>query len=738
MKNLLKVAVVALLLTMAFVVNSCSSGLDEIESLKNDNPELVETGNSISSESSRAVTSAELNEPLTLEFARDGKITITNPWSTLRYKKNDGNIIAAVDPNNPSVCTIKMSQGDKICFYAVKSENTYSKTMNIDSTSDCYLYGNIMSLVTFDTNTGNWDPNYKYLRESYTFCELFRENKHIKNHSSKQICLPANNLKDNCYCRMFESCTSLTTAPELPATNLAEACYAAMFYYCESLINVPKKLPATWLYKHCYMSMFFGCIALTTAPELPAQHLDTACYECMFYLCRSLTTAPKLPATTLASECYDSMFGDCYSLTEAPELPAKTLDWACYRDMFIYCTSLKKAPVLPATQLEERCYASMFFACRSLTTAPKLPATTLTDSCYRSMFENCTSLTNAPYLPADTLSKNCYEEMFKGCKNLNFIQCLATDISASECTKDWVYDVPVSGTFVKVTNAVWPTGNNGIPNGWTIKNIETKVPEYDEDPLTLEFIEDGTIKIINPWSTLMYSVNGENVVYISAINNSPFTITVKKGDKICFYAEKSENTYSKTMNINSTSDCYLYGNIMSLVTFDITSYTWNPKYKILHNSYTFAYLFEHNNHIKNHHSKQLLLPAETLTSYCYIGLFYACTSLTKAPSLPATTLNPFCYDSMFKGCSSLTNPPILPAKTLSNGCYQYMFKGCKNLNYIECLATDISAKDCTNSWVEGVSSSGTFIISLNTLLKWQRGNNGIPNNWTVIRSWPIF
>ncbi|SEQ93291.1 hypothetical protein SAMN04487977_1242, partial [Treponema bryantii] len=43
MKNLLKVAVVAFLLTMAFVVNSCSSGLDEISSLQNENPELVET-----------------------------------------------------------------------------------------------------------------------------------------------------------------------------------------------------------------------------------------------------------------------------------------------------------------------------------------------------------------------------------------------------------------------------------------------------------------------------------------------------------------------------------------------------------------------------------------------------------------------------------------------------------------------------------------------------------------------
>ena len=133
--------------------------------------------------------------------------------------------------------------------------------------------------------------------------------------------------------------------------------------------------------------------------------------------------------------------------------------------------------------------------------------------------------------------------MFKGCKNLNFIQCLATDTSASECTKDWVYDVSASGTFVNVTNTLWPTGNNGIPKDWTIKNIETNIPEYDEDPLTLEFIEDGKIIIKNPWNTLMYSINGEKLVDITAINNSSsFIITVKKGDKICFYAEKSENT----------------------------------------------------------------------------------------------------------------------------------------------------------------------------------------------------
>ena len=58
-----------------------------------------------------------------------------------------------------------------------------------------------------------------------------------------------------------------------------------------------------------------------------------------------------------------------------------------------------------------------------------------------------------------------------------------------------------------------------------------------------------------------------------------------------------------------------------------------------------------------------------------------------------------------------------------------MFNGCSQLNYIKCLATDISASDCTNNWVYGVASSGTFIRDANT--RWGVGENGIPNGWDV-------
>ena len=65
---------------------------------------------------------------------------------------------------------------------------------------------------------------------------------------------------------------------------------------------------------HCYYRMFDGCTSLTTAPSLPAITLATYCYSDMFGGCTSLTTAPSLPATTLANNCYGSMFTNCTNL----------------------------------------------------------------------------------------------------------------------------------------------------------------------------------------------------------------------------------------------------------------------------------------------------------------------------------------------------------------------------------------------------------------------------------------
>ena len=125
------------------------------------------------------------------------------------------------------------------------------------------------------------------------------------------------------------------------------------------------------------------------------------------------------------------------------------------------------------------------------------------------------------------------------------------------------------------------------------------------------------------------------------------------------------------------------------------------------------------------------LPATTLADYCYSSMFDTCEGLTTAPSiLPATTLAEGCYDYMFSYCTSLTTAPELPATTLTDYCYDYMFDGCTSLNYIKCLATDISASECTTRWVNGVASTGTFVKNPN-MSSWTTGTDGIPSGWTV-------
>lgn len=111
----------------------------------------------------------------------------------------------------------------------------------------------------------------------------------------------------------------------------------------------------------------------------------------------------------------------------------------------------------------------IFYGCTSLVSPPKLPNTTFIDEGYQALFKNCISLVNAPELPAPILSSYCYKSMFEGCSSLEKIVCLATDLSAESCLDNWVIGVATSGVFVKAPGVEWPTGDSGIPEGWTVE-----------------------------------------------------------------------------------------------------------------------------------------------------------------------------------------------------------------------------------------------------------------------------
>lgn len=123
------------------------------------------------------------------------------------------------------------------------------------------------------------------------------------------------------------------------------------------------------------------------------------------------------------------------------------------------------------------------------------------------------------------------------------------------------------------------------------------------------------------------------------------------------------------------------------------------------------------------------LPATTLANYCYYGMFSSCTQLTSAPTLPATTLANYCYQRMFSNCTSLTTAPALPATTLVSSCYSNMFLNCSNLSSITLGYTGNLVQTNFNNWVSGVqTTAGTFYYNGSDTT---RGVSAIPNNWTI-------
>ena len=308
-------------------------------------------------------------------------------------------------------------------------------------------------------------------------------------------------------------------------------------------------------------------------------------------------------------------------------------------------------------------------------------------------------------------------------------------------------------------------------------------------PLTFNILSAGTINWTASGSltkTIEYKLNdGEWTSITSNTGSSAPTITVNSGDKLQFRGNNTQyatgysvyNTFS-----GSTASFEVEGNIMSLIYGD--DFKNNSTINEDENNYTFVSLFRECANLVS--AENLVLPATTLAPYCYYGMFFWCTSLTTAPKLPATTLATECYLGMFDNCTSLTTAPELPATTLKYGCYSGMFAGCTslttapsvlpattlangcygrmfvyctslttapelpattladgcygnmfrncyNLNYIKCLATDISATNCTSDWVLGVASTGTFVKNPNMKI-WPVDENwydGIPRGWTV-------
>lgn len=294
-----------------------------------------------------------------------------------------------------------------------------------------------------------------------------------------------------------------------------------------------------------------------------------------------------------------------------------------------------------------------------------------------------------------------------------------------------VYNRPVvsgyitDGSGTPVSRPIIIPGADPNKTPFYIENINTSsitvtINRYSSAPtLTIQKSTDG--KTWSTWgstsSTLKVTVGGKKKLYLRCNANAWAT---------------SGNSYHK---ITCSNKFNVGGNIMSLLYG--SSFTGNETtFPGTGVNYQFVNLFSEYSAFGDPayltSAEKLILPATTVTNFCYSSLFKGCTSLITAPSiLPATILGTASYESMYEGCSKLTTSPILAASTLSTQSCYWMFKGCTLLNYITCLATDISATNCTYNWVNGVAATGTFKKNF-SMTSWTTGASGIPSGWTVV------
>ena len=335
--------------------------------------------------------------------------------------------------------------GDKVLFRGNNSAYYSGNASKFICSKDCYLYGNIMSLISAtDYRTANTLGNN-------AFREMFKGNAHIKSHASKKLILPATTIGDNCYAYTFQN-SSLTTPPEILATTLNGT--------------------------NCCIGMFAGS-SLTSVPELHVTQLVNGCFMNMFNGCTSLTSVPAdyLPYTTLTTSCYEGMFRGCTGLTNVPELPAPVLAEKCYIHMFrgAGMTTVPNDLLSAVTTMASHCCESMFRECPNLTNAPEIFSTNLAEYCCNAMFYHSFNVATAGPLHATTLVTYCYYNMYNSCRYLKSVTCYATDVTAENCTAIWLHDAGTLATgektFITPSTTSWSTGTGGIPDGWTRVNL---------------------------------------------------------------------------------------------------------------------------------------------------------------------------------------------------------------------------------------------------------------------------
>lgn len=227
--------------------------------------------------------------------------------------------------------------------------------------------------------------------------------------------------------------------------------------------------------------------------------------------------------------------------------------------------------------------------------------------------------------------------------------------------------------------------------------------------LTMQALNNGTTITFDNKAAgaVEYCVNNGGWETLAAAGASGTTTSLSAGDKVYLRGTNAtyENAGGTDSNISCSGPCYVYGNFMSLVYGD----SFASAEAKLTGSYTFSNLFDDNDNIRNHPYKDMVLPATSLTDFCYYGMFRKCDGLGRSPIMAKVSVNP---------------------DRFAEKCYAEMFHSCSGLYYVTCYST-ITSAEYYESWLYGVQPFGIFVTNETAWEGYKNSDSGVPANWTI-------
>lgn len=239
-------------------------------------------------------------------------------------------------------------------------------------------------------------------------------------------------------------------------------------------------------------------------------------------------------------------------------------------------------------------------------------------------------------------------------------------------------------------------------------------PDMQGEYLTVEAVADTTVRFYAYKNDLTASVEvsvDEGQTWEAKSSNTAGTVLAQlaAGEKLFIRGTDvyGDLNYIKAVIYLDGGNAYLYGNVMSLIYgadfADKSAISKSLQLSKIFGEYYAARAPKSSTqgHWLSHPANKLLFPATQLALNVYIGTFYGCSELTRAPELPA---------------------PFLPANA-----YNEMFRDCTKLQLVTCLATSFG--QAPRDWLKNVSPTGTFTKAVGA--EWGTGASGIPDGWTV-------